>query len=610
MVEHREQHIEGPKPHHTEVGEVTRGAEVKVRNDSDLSRPENTVVARHSTGGIESTVVHPMSISTGGEGGDPKPVKSGDLERYKSKSLLELAKAGVIVDKTGGQTHADTNAKPQGDAAKPVGDAKPMETTSAQPPQGQEKHATLTVDAGSASKAAQAKPDILVKSDGTVEMHSNPETNGYKNVKIMMETKDDKTPPSKAQTEALAEITKHIAPEMQKNGPVEVVDKKALVPEKVVEDLGLVDGQTHSLPERTAENVRRLNNLDRQIKQSPGGSGMPASGDNGPDAYIPKREVPRGDHESDKMVTRKDIIAGIINADRAKPYESVRTNIDGSLALGRYGLNSQLLDYFMDELGEPPNEAMLAKLPKSLRDKLSTKEGRAAFREFASKLKAGGGADPKNQEFAKEFAQILPKESQEAIAETIIEKAGPKLGDDNAKIAFMFQTGQRPDQMTAANFEQPEFKQMETAVKRLGEMAQTRQHVREDKHEHISWDSHGKVGVGHGRWLSGDAGESFNAAQAEARQHGREIKLNSAGRTNAEQWALYRELKPRGARVATPGHSNHEKGNAIDVANYNDPVIRQILAKHGFEWGDGRGPMSDDLVHFKYTGRNNRTYNA
>jgi D-alanyl-D-alanine carboxypeptidase. len=307
------------------------------------------------------------------------------------------------------------------------------------------------------------------------------------------------------------------------------------------------------------------------------------------------------------MVTKKDIIAGIINADHAKPYESVRTNIDGSLALGRYGMNFQLLDYFMDELGEPPNEAMLSKLPKSLRDKLGTKEGRAAFREFASKLKAGGGADPKNQEFMKEFAQVLPKDSQEAIADAIIEKAGPKLGDDNTKLAFMFQTGQRPDQLTAANFEQPEFKQMETAVKRLGEMAETRQHTKED--QHITWDSHGKVGVGHGRWLSGEAGTSFNAAQAEARLHGREIKVNSAGRSHDEQWALYRELKPRGGRVAYPGTSNHEKGNAIDVANYNDPVIRQILAKHGFEWGDGRGPMNDDLVHFKYTGRN-RTYNA
>lgn len=600
MVAHEEKHIEGPKQlHAAEVGEVTRGAEVKARNDSDLSRPENTVVARASSVG-DSNVVPPMSISGSGDG-DPKPIKSGDLSRHRNKSLTELAKEGIIVDKTSG----DASQKPGDIAAKPSGDAR-TESGTVQPQQGPEKHATLTVDAAPADKAAQAKPDIVVKADGTVEMHSNPAAKGFKDVSIMMETQDDKSPPTQAQTEALAEITKHIAPEMQKNGPVEVVDKKALVPEQVVEDLGLVDGETHSLPEQTADNVRRLNNLDRQIKQSPGGSSMPARGDGGSDSYIPDR-VPRQAHETDAMVTRKDIIAGIINADHAKPYEAVRTNIDGSLALGRYGLNFDLLDYFMDELGEPPNEAMLAKLPKSLRDKLSTKEGRAAFREFASKLKAGGGADAKSQEFAKEFAQMLPKESQEAIAETIIDKAGPALGGDNAKLAFMFQTGQRPDQMTAASFDKPEFKQMETAVKRLGEMAEARQHAKAD--DHIVWDGSGKVGIGNGRWLSGPAGTAFNAAQAEAREHGLEIKLNSAGRTHEEQWRLYRELKPRGARVARPGHSNHEKGNAIDVANYNNPKIRQILAKHGFEWGDGKGPMHDDLVHFKYTGRN-RTYNA
>jgi hypothetical protein len=72
----------------------------------------------------------------------------------------------------------------------------------------------------------------------------------------------------------------------------------------------------------------------------------------------------------------------------------------------------------------------------------------------------------------------------------------------------------------------------------------------------------------------------------------RTVRINSALRTIAEQYVLY-----RGCSVAaTPGHSNHETGRAIDVENYAS--VGSALVRAGFAH-----PLpSTDPVHYEAQG--------
>lgn len=72
----------------------------------------------------------------------------------------------------------------------------------------------------------------------------------------------------------------------------------------------------------------------------------------------------------------------------------------------------------------------------------------------------------------------------------------------------------------------------------------------------------------------------------------RQVQINSALRTIAEQYVL-----SRGCSVAAaPGHSNHETGRAIDVANYGS--VGTSLVRAGF----ARPLPSSDPVHYEAPG--------
>lgn len=74
---------------------------------------------------------------------------------------------------------------------------------------------------------------------------------------------------------------------------------------------------------------------------------------------------------------------------------------------------------------------------------------------------------------------------------------------------------------------------------------------------------------------------------------GKHIIINSAYRSTAKQAQLYKELKAKNpkARVAFPGKSFHEKGQAIDVQNWQ--AAEPFLRAQGF-----MNPLKDDKVHF------------
>jgi len=74
---------------------------------------------------------------------------------------------------------------------------------------------------------------------------------------------------------------------------------------------------------------------------------------------------------------------------------------------------------------------------------------------------------------------------------------------------------------------------------------------------------------------------------------GRHIEINSAYRSTAKQAELYKTLKAKNpnAKVSPPGKSFHERGQAIDVQNWQD--AQKYLNAEGFQ-----NPLTDDKIHF------------
>ena len=63
---------------------------------------------------------------------------------------------------------------------------------------------------------------------------------------------------------------------------------------------------------------------------------------------------------------------------------------------------------------------------------------------------------------------------------------------------------------------------------------------------------------------------------------GKKLQINSAMRTREEQERLYALFQSgKGLPAARPGTSSHEKGQAVDIQNYNDPAAVAALNKQG-----------------------------
>jgi len=115
---------------------------------------------------------------------------------------------------------------------------------------------------------------------------------------------------------------------------------------------------------------------------------------------------------------------------------------------------------------------------------------------------------------------------------------------------------------------------------------------------YVAIGSHGNLTVGSSvfAYLEKPARDKLVAA---LNAHpGTTMTLNSALRTIAQQYMLYRWYQTGRCGIslaAKPGSSNHETGLALDVNNYS--TWKPILTNYGFKWlGSG------DPVHFDYVG--------
>lgn len=119
-----------------------------------------------------------------------------------------------------------------------------------------------------------------------------------------------------------------------------------------------------------------------------------------------------------------------------------------------------------------------------------------------------------------------------------------------------------------------------------------------DGDSYVAIGTHGNLTLGSSVFGYLEKPARDKLAAALAANPGKTMTLNSALRTIAQQYMLYRWYQTGRCGIslaATPGNSNHETGLALDVNNYS--TWKPILSNYGFKWlGSG------DPVHFDYVG--------
>jgi hypothetical protein len=105
-------------------------------------------------------------------------------------------------------------------------------------------------------------------------------------------------------------------------------------------------------------------------------------------------------------------------------------------------------------------------------------------------------------------------------------------------------------------------------------------------------------------WLEAGAGASYARMRAAGCPAG---GITDAGRTNAEQWALWRAYKAGRlhATAAYPGTSKHETGRALDLSGTALAWVRA----HGVTYGWMHDRIKNELWHCEYeAGHDNHAY--
>lgn len=102
-----------------------------------------------------------------------------------------------------------------------------------------------------------------------------------------------------------------------------------------------------------------------------------------------------------------------------------------------------------------------------------------------------------------------------------------------------------------------------------------------------------------GKVIGANLAPFFDKMVGAAKKDGIDLRISSGFRTRSEQERLWEQYGRNPARVAPPGTSNHEKGNAIDFAN--TPGAYDWLKKRAPEFGFKNYPA--EAWHYSTNGR-------
>lgn len=368
------------------------------------------------------------------------------------KSLQELSKQNLIIDKTGGPTdstlaRATEQSRGQSDAP---------------------QSPSVKIDFAPLDAAGANKPDFLVKKDGSIEMLNNPELSKQKNIVVNVERETGQSEPSEAQKAALSSMTgylndrlKLLYPEAAGHG-VKIEDKQGVLPEEARREIAGKNGYsagtgTENLSAPAQRAVQDMNRAAGNNRMTPAQASeyFPAGGDN-----LPRPSERREPTEQEAVAVLKDMVAAFASKGDAQPYAAIHHRSDAGWAFGRYGVTYELMSNWLDNVNVE-NLAELekqGKVPKGTAARLKLmKESLKEFRKsgdaskldpFLAKLKAGD----KNQPLTtKDLAQnLMGPEVQELIANDMIRHFG-SLSNDAGKIGVSMYLGR---EASAADLEQ------------------------------------------------------------------------------------------------------------------------------------------------------------
>jgi hypothetical protein len=399
--------------------------------------------------------LHKLDLVSGNKSEAPAPAQTPiETKPHKldsAMSLTELAAQGAIVDK----------------APKSTDKVAPPTVADATPPK-------ITIEMQNLQKPVDAQ--FVIKQDGQIEMHGDPEKLHTKNINVVLERQDGQLNPTDAQTKAANELTTYLSERVKAQLPAPeknnvVLDDQADVVSPRVEHaqhLRAPRSLSNMTPEtqRSVQDMHRFNGSD--------GVNMPHAATEHMGSFG-TRSVPRMHGESERVMGIKEAIAGLWKPDHDNPYQTIRRHPDGGFRVGRYGFSGHQLNGFLDGLGNPPDPALIDKLiaegkiPKDFGEELKDPKFVGELKDFAGKLDKG--EEPGKDELKK----LLPNKAQEAIASMMVENLKQKVGDNPGAIAAGALSGKAPDQVNQQDLTSPSGKQLVDAGQQLFNVATSRE---------------------------------------------------------------------------------------------------------------------------------------
>jgi hypothetical protein len=410
-----------------------------------LSRPESppaTTIARGDGG--QNLEITPVA---------PAPAAAKPLDSLKAPS--ELASRGVITDNSKITPTERLDASPAIDKSVPK----------------------INVEMQDLDKPPKQQPHFVVKADGRIEMNGDPEKLNSKDIKVQIERAPGQINPTDAQSAAADELVKYLSERIKATNPlaiagVPISDQDNIISPELEASQNLKPA--NDLPDLTPETKQAIEETNR----FKGGRGvdMPMAATERMGSFG-TRDVPRQLNETDKEMGVKEAVAGLWKPDRDNAYETVRRVPDGHYRVGRYGFSGNQLGAFLEGLGDPPDPALIeklikeGKLPKGFAEKLKNPEFLAKLKAMANKMKEGG--EPTKDE----MKTLLPKDAQEGVASILMDQLKAKVGDKPGDIAAAMLSGKAPNDVSAADLNSDEGRQLSSAGQKLYDIATARQNT-------------------------------------------------------------------------------------------------------------------------------------
>lgn len=412
-----------------------------------LSSPESAVAAPAKAAGSDAgqkLEVTPVA---------PAPAAAKQLDFLKAPS--ELASRGIITDNSKITPTDRLDASPAIDKSVPK----------------------INVEMQDLDKPPKQQPHFVVKADGRIEMNGDPEKLNSKDIKVQIERAPGQINPTDAQSAAADELVKYLSERIKATNPlaidgVPINDQDNIISPELEASQNLKPAK--DLPDLTPETKQAIEETNR----FKGGRGvdMPMAATERMGSFG-TRDVPRQLNETDKEMGVKEAVAGLFRPDRDNAYETVRRHPDGHYRVGRYGFSGNQLSAFLEGLGDPPDPALIeklireGKLPKGFAEKLKNPEFLGKLKAMAQKMKDGG--EPTKDE----MKTLLPKDAQEGVASMLLDQMKAKVGDKPGDLAAAMLSGKAPNDVSAADLNSDEGRQLSTAGQKLYDIATARQNT-------------------------------------------------------------------------------------------------------------------------------------